>query len=163
MRHLKLSARQIAAKAGWTDVFIVPWNDPLLVTQTTNNTDQQVVLDQLAFGDYVGYDVLGEIRTGFTGGSVDALVINLGVTGALTQFISSGALITAGAVSVAAKTGYSEVAAGTPYCVPSGGKNLILNFDITDAGHSLSQLTAGEFWVWMRIDRWGERPQVGDL
>lgn len=154
MRHHKLQAAQSAACGGFTDIFIVTHAD---LTQSTNNTDETETLDAVEFGDLVFYDVLMEILTPFTPApSGDAGVnVTLGVTGAVTQFLGNSAIMAAGAAT-AAKTGYATAAGGAPYVVPTGGKDILATFDITDADGNLAAYTAGEIAILMKILRWNE-------
>ena len=154
MRHYKFRADQIAASGGFTDLWIVTHAD---LTTTANNTDETETLDAIEFGDIVHYDCLMEILTPFTPApSGDAGVnVTLGVTGAVTQFLGNSAIMAAGAAT-AAKTGYAPAAAGVPYVVPTGGKDLLATFDITDADGNLAAFTAGELAILMKITRYSE-------
>jgi len=153
MKHYKLRPPQIAA-VGFTDLFVLTHAD---LTETTDNTDQAITLDQVEFGDYIAYDALIEIKTAFDAASADeGLNITLGVNGALTQFIGNSALVSSG-TGTAAKTAYAPAAGGAPYIVPTGGKNIQANFDITDADGDLEDHSAGEVWIWMNIRRLIER------
>jgi hypothetical protein len=154
-RHYLLKADQKAA-TGFTDLFIVTEAD---LTETTDNTDQSVTLDALEFGDLVGYNALIEIRTAFDAATVsadNACTVSLGVTGAVTQIIGASA-ITAGGAGTAAKTAYATAAGGAAYPTPTGGKNLLVNFDVTDADGSLAEYTTGELWIWVNISRYSQR------
>lgn len=158
-RHYKLSAEQFAANGGFTDLFILTHAD---LTQAADNTDQAITLDALAFGDVVGYHALIEIVTAFDAAAVsadNALTVSLGVTGALTQIIGASALAAAGA-GTAAKTGYGTAAGGAAYVTPTGGKDLIANFDITDADGALVDYSAGEIRIWVNISRWSQRSSI---
>lgn len=153
-------AREIAkAASGFTDLFVLTHAD---LTEATDNTDQAITLDALEFGDLVGYQALIEIRTAFDAATVsadNALTVSLGVTGALTQIIGASALAAAGA-GTAAKTAYAPAAGGAAYPTPTGGKNLIANFDITDADGALVDYTAGEIWIWVNISRYSVRTAI---
>lgn len=157
-RHVLLNAAQKAA-TGWTDVFYLSHAD---LTEATDNTDQAITLDALAFGDVVGYNALIEIVTAFDANNVsadNAVTVSLGVTGALTQIIGASAIAASGA-GTAAKTGYSTAAGGAAYVTPTGGKNLIANFDITDADGALADFSAGELRIWVNISRESQRASV---
>lgn len=159
MRHYKLSSEQAAANHGFTDLFVLTHAD---LTEATDNTDQAITLDALAFGDLVGYNALIEIETAFDAANVsadNALTVSLGVTGALTQIIGASALAAAGA-GTAAVTGYATAAGGAPYSTPTGGKNLIANFDITDADGALADYSAGEIRIWVNISRRSQRASI---
>jgi hypothetical protein len=154
-KHYLLKADQKAA-TGFTDLFILTHAD---LTETTDNTDQAITLDALEFGDLVGYNALIEIREAFDAATVsadNACTVSLGVTGAATQVIGASA-IAAGGAGTAAKTAYATAAAGAAYPTPTGGKNLIATFDVTDADGSLAEYTAGELWVWVNISRHSQR------
>lgn len=156
MKHILLQASQSAANSGYTDLFVLTHAD---LTQATDNTDQSVTLDALEFGDVVGYNALIEIVTALDAANVsadNALTVSLGVTGALTQIIGASALAAAG-VGTVAKTGYATAAGGAPYVTPTGGKDLIANFDITDADGALADYSAGEIRIWCNIHRWSKR------
>jgi hypothetical protein len=154
MRHYKLRGAQSAVLAGLTDLWVITHAD---LTQATVATDEVEDLDAVEFGDIVSYDCFMQILVPFTPQpSADAgLNVTLGVNGALTQFIGNSALMAAG-VATAAKTAYVPVAAGVPYAVPTGGKTLQANFDITDADGALATFTAGELAIGMRIQRYSE-------
>lgn len=157
-RHYLLSAAQKAA-TGFTDLFVLTHAD---LTEATDNTDQSITLDALEFGDKVGYEALIEIVTAFDANNVsadNAVTVSLGVTGALTQVIGASA-ISASGTGTAAKTGYATAAGGSPYYTPTGGKNLIANFDITDADGALADFSAGELRIWANISRWQQRASI---
>lgn len=159
MRHYKLSAVQTAANGGFTDLFVLTHAD---LTAATDTTDQAITLDALAFGDLVAYHALIEIVTAFDAANVsadNALTVSLGVTGALTQIIGASALAAAGA-GTAAKTAYAPAAGGSPYVTPTGGKDLIANFDITDADGALADYSAGEIRIWVNISRQAVRASI---
>lgn len=158
MRHTLLTAAQKAA-TGFTDLFVLTHAD---LTEAVDNTDQAITLDALAFGDLVGYHALIEIVTAFDAAAVsadNALTVSLGVTSALTQIIGASALAAAG-VGTAAKTAYATAAGGAAYATPTGGKNLIANFDITDADGALVDYSTGEIRIWCNISRWASRAGV---
>ena len=158
MKHYLLSAAQKAA-TGFTDLFVVNHAD---LTEATDNTDQSLTLDALEFGDLVGYHALIEIKQAFDAATVsadNACTVSLGVTGAVTQIIGASA-IAAGGAGTAAKTGYATAAGGSPYYTPTGGKNLLANFDVTDADGSLAEYTAGELYIWCNISRWAQRDTI---
>lgn len=159
MKHILLTAAQSAANHGFTDLFVLTHAD---LTDATDNTDQAITLDALDFGDVVGYNALIEIVTALDAATVsadNALTVSLGVTGALTQVIGASALAAAG-VGTVAKTAYAPAAGGSPYVTPTGGKNLIANFDITDADGALADYTAGEIRIWCNISRWSKRNAI---
>lgn len=158
MKHYLLTAAQKAA-TGFTDLFVVTHAD---LTEATDNTDQAITLDALAFGDLVGYNALIEIQTAFDAANVsadNAVTVSLGVTGALTQVIGASAIAAAGA-GTAASTSYATAAGGAPYPTPTGGKNLVANFDITDADGSLADFSAGELRIWCNISRKSQRDSI---
>lgn len=159
MKHILLTAAQSAANHGFTDLFVLTHAD---LTDTTDTNDQAITLDALAFGDLVGYNALIEIVTAFDAATVsadNALTVSLGVTSALTQIIGASALAAAG-VGTVAKTAYTTAAAGLPYITPTGGKDLIANFDITDADGAVADYTAGEIRIWVNISRWSKRAAI---
>lgn len=159
MKHILLQSHQSAANNGFTDLFVLTHAD---LTDTTDTNDQAITLDALEFGDVVGYNALIEIVTAFDAANVsadNALTVSLGVTGALTQVIGASALAAAG-VGTVAKTAYSTAAGGAPYVTPTGGKNLIANFDITDADGAVADYSAGEIWIWVNISRWSKRSSM---
>lgn len=159
MKHYLLNAAQKAASGGFTDLFVIGHAD---LTQATDNTDQTLTLDALEFGDLVGYEAVIEIKTAFDAANVsadNALTVALGVTGATTQFIGASALSAAG-VGTAAKTAYATAAGGAPYPTPTGGKDILATFDITDADGALADFSAGEIWIWMKISRWAQRDSI---
>lgn len=158
-RHYLLSNTSRLGILGFTDVFVLTHAD---LTDPTDNTDQTITLDALAFGDVVGYEALIEIVTAFDAANVsadNALTVALGVTGATTQFIGASALAAAGA-GTAAKTCYATAAGGAPYVTPTGGKNILATFDITDADGALVEYSAGEIAIYMKISRWADRAAV---
>lgn len=155
MKHYTLRGEQRAV-LGFTDLYVVTDAD---LTPATDTTDQALVLETLAFGDVVYYTALIEIKTAFDAANVsadNALTVSLGVTSALTQIIGASALAAAG-VGTAAKTAYAPAAGGSPYVVPTGGKDLIANFDLTDADGALADYSAGEIHIWANISRWAVR------
>lgn len=159
MRHSKF--KPCTNDFGWTDLFVLTHAD---LTDPTDNTDQTITLDALAFGDIVGYNAMIEIKTAFDAANVsadNALTLAVGVTGATTQIIGASALAAAGA-GTAALTCYTTAAGGTNYATPTGGKNLLATLDITDADGALVDYSAGEVWIWLTISRASERPPVGN-
>ncbi len=155
MRHYLLSREQ-RSTTGFTDLFVVTHAD---LTEATDNTDQTLTLDALAFGDKVGYEAMIEIVTAFDAANVsadNAVTVALGVTGATTQFIGASAISAAGA-GTAAYTAYCTAAGGTPYPTPTGGKNILLTVDITDADGALADFGAGELAIWLNISRRADR------
>ena len=159
MRHYKLQASQAAANGGFTDLWVVGHAD---LTTATDNTAQTLTLDALEMGDLVGYTALAEIREAFDAANVsadNALTVSLGVTGATTQFIGASALTAAG-VGTAVKTGYAPAAGGAPYYTPSGGKDILATFTITDADGALADFSTGEIGIWLIINRWASRSQM---
>lgn len=154
-RHYLLN-RETRANTGFTDLFVVTHAD---LTEATDNTDQTLTLDALAFGDVVGYEALIEIVTAFDASGVsadNACTVALGVTGATTQIIGASAIAAAGA-GTAAYTAYATAAGGSPYVTPTGGKNLLLTVDVTDADGALADYTTGELWIWIKIIRRADR------
>lgn len=161
MKHIRLLPQQ-QARSGWTDLFVITHDD---LTAATDTTDQTLTLDSLAFGDIVKYDALIEIKTAFDAATVsadNALTVALGVTGATTQFIGASALAAAGA-GTAAKTCYAMAAGGAAYATPTGGKDILATFDITDADGSLAEYTTGEIHIYMAISRLSERVEAGSV
>lgn len=159
MKHYLLNRTPRADNLGFTDLFVLTHAD---LTEATDNTDQTITLDALAFGDVVGYEALVEIVTAFDAANVsadNALTVAIGVTGATTQIIGASALAASGA-GTAAKTAYATAAGGSPYVTPTGGKNLLATFDITDADGALADFSAGEIRVWLKISRWADRNGV---
>ncbi len=155
MRHHLLNTVQRAA-TGFTDLFVITHAD---LTEATDNTDQTLTLDALAFGDVVGYEALLEIVTAFDAATVsadNAVTVAIGVTGATTQIIGASAITAAGA-GTAAYTAYATAAGGSPYVTPTGGKNLLATVDITDADGALADFTAGELHLWLKILRRADR------
>jgi hypothetical protein len=158
MKHY-LSREIQKSATGFTDLFVLTHAD---LTAAVDATDQAIILDALEFGDLVGYNALIEIVTAFDASAVsadNAVTVSLGVTGALTQIIGASAISAAGA-GTAAKTAYSTAAGGAPYPVPTGGKDLIANFDITDADGALVDFSVGELWIWVNISRWASRSSI---
>jgi hypothetical protein len=156
MKAYVLSEEQKSA-SGFTNLFVITYKD--FAATTTATTDLPITLTALNFGDVVEYNPLMEIKTAFAG-LPDAIAVSLGVTSALTQFIGASNLVTTGPVAIAAKTAYTIAAAAAPYVTPTGGKNLIANFDVTDATNALSTATAGELWIWVKISRWAARDSI---
>lgn len=157
-RHYLLSAAQKAA-TGFTDLFVLTHAD---LTTATDNTDQTITLDSLEFGDKVGYEALIEIVTAFDAANVsadNAMTVSVGVTGAVTQIIGASALAASG-TGTAAKTGYATAAGGSPYYTPTGGKDLLATFDITDADGAVADYSAGEIRIWLNISRWSQRAAI---
>ncbi len=157
-RHYKFD--QFKNPGGWTDLFVITHED---LTQGTDNTDQTITLDALAFGDIVGLNAMIEIKYAFDAANVsadNALTIAIGVTGATTQIIGASALAASGA-GTAAKTCYTTAAGGTYYATPTGGKDLLATMDITDLDGALVDYSAGEVWVWLNISRESERVPYG--
>lgn len=158
MRHYNLKALQ-HTKAGLTDLFIITAADGIAASgSSTDNTDCTVTLATLAFGDVVRNHAICEIKTAATPiPSADcALSCSVGVTGAVAQFISAFAVITAGA-AIGVETTYAPGAAVGDYAVPSGGKDLLFTFDISDADGAVADITTLEIWVWLGISRKADR------
>ena len=152
MKHYKLREPQVSM-TGFTDLFVITHAD---LTEATDNTDQTIDLDAVAYGDVVKQDVLLEIKTAFDTASADeSLTASIGVNGALTQFIGAVSLITAGTAVTTAQA-YVPVTHAA-YAVPAGGKTLQAKFDITDADGALADHSAGELRLWMNIQRASER------
>jgi hypothetical protein len=154
MKRIRLLPAQ-QARTGYTDLFVLTHAD---LTTAADNTDQTVTLDTLAFGDIIKYDAFIQIKTAFdaaTASADNALTVALGVTGATTQIIGASALAASGA-GTAAKTTYCTAAGGVAYPVPTGGKDLLATFDITDADGALVDYTAGEIHIYMHIIRESE-------
>lgn len=161
MKHIRLLPQQ-QARSGFTDLFVITHED---LTTATDNTDQTLTLDQLAFGDIVKYDALIEIKTAFDAANVsadNALTIALGVTGATTQFVGASTLATGGA-GTAAKTCYVPAAGGAAYATPTGGKDILATMDITDADGALADYSAGEIHIYLHISRFSERVDAGSV
>jgi hypothetical protein len=161
MKHFRLTPTQ-AARTGYTDLFVITHAD---LTETTDNTDQTITLDALAFGDLIKYDALLQIKTAFDAATIsadNAVTVAIGVTGATTNIIAASA-ISSGGAGTAVTTGYGMAAAALPYFTPTGGKNLLATVDITDADGSLAEFTTGELHLWMYISRNSERVAVGEV
>jgi len=162
MKHYLLTAEQSAANGGKTDLFVIEAGVDL--TESTDNTDQVLTLDALAFGDVVQNNVLVEINLALgttaagtgTPSADTAVAVSLGVTGAATQFLGASAVFAAGAAT-AAKTAYASANSVADYPTPTGGKDIILTADVTDVDGSLAELNYGEIWVWLTIVRWARR------
>lgn len=161
MKHIRLLPQQ-QARTGYSDLFILTHAD---LTEATDNTDQTVTLDELAFGDVVKYDAFIQIKTAFDANNVsadNALTVSLGVTGAATQIIGASALAASG-TGTAAKTTYATASGGAAYPTPTGGKNLIATFDITDADGALADYSAGEIHIYLTIVRESELVAAGSV
>ena len=149
MKHYRLKNNQQHA-GGFTDLFVLTHAD---LTETTDNTAQAIVLTALDIGDVVFPNMLLEVVTNASGGSVSTCTGSVGVTGALTQFIGNSNLLSAG------NEYFAPANTVAPYVCVAGSINVEANF-IPDSGHDLEDLTAGEFWVWACISRSGERALV---
>lgn len=161
MKHIIYTPSQ-RARTGYSDLFVLTHAD---LTEATDNTDQAITLDALAFGDIVKYDAVIQIKTALDAANVsadNAVTVSLGVTSALTQIIGASALAASGA-GTAAKTTYCAAAGGAAYPVPSGGKNLIANFDITDADGALADFSAGEIHIYVNIVRYTDLVGAGEV
>lgn len=142
-----------ANHCGFTDVFTITHAD---LTAATDDLAQTITLDALAFGDMV-YAAAIEIQTAFDAASADeATTAALGVTSATTQFLAAFTFVTGGA-GVAAKTGACQGETFAPYITPTGGKDILLTVDITDADGALVDHSAGVLLIWMQISRWADR------
>lgn len=160
-KHIIFTPSQ-RAYTGYSDLFVLTHAD---LTEATDNTDQTVTLDALAFGDSVKYDAVIQIKTAFDAANVsadNALTVSLGVTGAATQIIGASALAASGA-GTAAKTTYCTAAGGAAYPTPTGGKNLIATFDINDADGALADYSAGEIHVYLNIVRQADLVAAGEV
>ena len=153
MKHYIFNEQQRAA-TGYTDLYVVTAAD---LTETTNNTDQAITLDTLAFGDIVNNRASITIATAFDlAVAGETLAVSLGVTSALTQVIGASTIISSG-TAVAAKTSFVPAGSTAAYPTPSGGKSLLLNFDITAASGALATHDVGELLVYANISRYAHR------
>ena len=144
-------------KQGWTLARVITAADDF--TESTDNTDQTLTLGTLAMGDVV-LDAMLEVRTAIGNASANmTLAASLGVTGATTQFIGASTLVNAG-TPAAANTVFCPANTFAAYPTPSGGKSILLTLDITDADGHLSACATGELWVWLKIDRAGDRALI---
>lgn len=150
MKLVRLTPEETAAN-GYTHKFVLTYAD---LTETANNTAQSVTLCALDFGDIVSQRVLVQIVTALAG-TITTVTVDVGVTSALTQFISGQNLLTTG-TGVAAYTCYAPANTVTDYATPSGGKTLYATFH-PDSGHALSAVTAGEIHVFAGISAVGDR------
>lgn len=176
MRHHKLNANQIAAAAGFTDLFVLGFSAPGLVPALTTApndfsqgfSNKSIILDGLDIGDVV-YPGFAEIKT-YVLGPTGAPTISIGVTGTVTQFtntltVKSGSLITIPiplAANMAGPTGAQIAAELVRACEPywaSAATNIVC--DCQAGGGDGAAATAGEIWYWCRISRALERVPQG--
>lgn len=136
-------------KQGFTHLFKVSYTD--VASQTTDDTDETVTLLTLVEGDVVFPEVVVDVKTDFAG--ITACNASIGVTSAVTQLSANTSVLAAAANAFAS----SDVA---PYVVPSGGKDLLVNFDPDANTEALSDLTAGELWIWARISKKADRVNI---
>lgn len=147
MIHHKLQCPE--QNGGFTDLFILGTtraSGSSDFTETTNDTDQAITLTALAQGDCV-HEVILDRVTAFAG--LTACNASVGVTGSLTEFIGSSSMLAAGELTF---KGDDQA-----YSTPTGGKNLVVNMDPGANTEALSDLTAGELYVWARITRRADR------
>jgi hypothetical protein len=177
MRHYRFNANQIAATAGFTDLFVIGFNVPgQAPTLTTAPNDysqgfgnKSIVLDQLDAGDIVLPRAYAENITAVAGPSGSPL-ISLGTTALVTQFLSpfnpkTAALITTQQWLAANMAGPSaaQIAAegircSQPFAI-TANTNLVV--DCQNGGGDGAVATAGETWFWLTIFRKNERIQLG--
>lgn len=143
MKHYKLKQEERAG-IGFTDLFVVKKAD---FTEATNNTAQSVLLTALAVGDLVMNNCLLEVKTNAT--VLTTATGDLGVTGALTQFISGKNLLAAG------DEYYSVANSVAPYATIAAVNLLFTGHP--GSSEALASMGAGEFWIWVTINRKAER------
>lgn len=144
MKHYRLKHEERAG-IGFTDLFVVTHAD---FTSAVDDAAESIVLTALAIGDLVMNNCLLEVKV--NANVVAAITGSLGVTGAATQFIAASNLLAAG-------DEYYTVGAGVaPYATIAASINLIFNVD-PGAGDNTAEMTAGEFWIWVTINRKAER------
>lgn len=138
------------AKQGFTHVFEIDHATDL--TESTDNTDQAIVLTGLLEGDIVFPECIIDVVEDPAG--LTALNASVGVTGALTQLTASTSVLAGATNAVVSGSGNG------PYPTVAAGKNLEINFDPAANTEALTDLTAGKFRVWVRISRRAERANV---
>jgi hypothetical protein len=149
-RHYKLTAEQASA-TGFTDLFVIAYNDAALTAAVADNTAVAVTLDALALGDVVRQDVLIEPTVGWTGPSDLTATVSAGVTGTATALTPALTITTAGAATAISTTDTSDNQTNAHYAA-AAAINLIATFT-PDADSGVDEFTAGELRIWMNISR----------
>jgi hypothetical protein len=166
MNHYKLTAAQRAA-TGYTDLFTfkaTTGTDSEFTAHTTNDLLLDIAMDTLNAGDVVHDKTVLDLRTALTPDpSANATVtISVGRTAtAYTDILAASTVINAG-TQLAAKTAFATGAAIGHQIIAADSTVLYCQVDITDTDGALGTITAGEWWIWMSIDRQTERPAIGD-
>lgn len=155
MKHYRLSAAQRAANHGYTDLFVISKAD---LTTATDNTAQAVTLTALVAGDVVYQDALLDVVSAWTGPSDLTATVSIGVTASATAITAALTLVTAGTAAAAGTAALSPTQTNAPY-VASTGINVIATFT-PDADSAVSDFTAGELLVWLKVNRRAERKTI---
>lgn len=157
MKHYILNS-EARARVGFTDMFVVKYNDPLLTAAVADNTAVEVPLTALALGDKVEQDVLIEVRTAWAGPADLTATASVGVVGDTTALTPTLAITTAG-TGLAAGNAVASANQTDPAYIASTAINMIVNFT-PDADSGIDEFTAGELVVWANISRAADRARV---
>lgn len=144
MKHTRFKNRQ-SLPDGFTDVFKLVFGQAAGSDNTTAGTNQTLTLLALNQGDVVLPGGIVDVKTAAVG--VTTITGSLGVTSALTTFTTTSDLKAAPLLGT-----YAATAA---YATVTTSKNL--TFDLTSTGANISNMTAGEFWIHVRISRVKDR------
>lgn len=129
----------------FTDLFVIKSTD---FTTAVNNTAQSFTLAALAIGDIVEGIGLLEVKTVVAG--LVTCTADVGVTGALTQYINGVDCVGAGAIA------FVPAGSANPFACIAANKSLLATFH-PGAAEALASATAGEVWIWARISRVADR------
>lgn len=149
-KHYLLTEDQKAAN-GFTDLFVIKYDNSTLLAESTDNTPASVVLDGLVRGDVVRQDALIEITTAWSGDAALTGTVSLGVVGDTTAITPTLTLTTTGTGAAIGGAVVSANQTDAGY-VATTGINLVAEFT-PDADSAVDEWTAGEIRIWVNISR----------
>lgn len=153
-KHYLLTEDQKAAN-GFTDLFVIKYDNSTLLAESTDNTAAAVVLDGLVLGDVVKQDALVEVTTAWAGDAALTATVSVGVVGTATALTPALTITTAGTGAAVGTAETSDNQTNAHY-VATTGINLIATFT-PDADSAVDEFTAGELRIWLNISRQATR------
>ena len=157
MKHYLLSEEQ-KSRTGFSDLFVIPYNDAALTAAVADNTAVAVTLTSLALGDVVKQDVIVEPSVGWTGPSDLTATVSVGVTGTATALTPALTITTGGAATAVSTADTSDNQTNAHYAA-AATIAMIATFT-PDADSGVDEFTAGELKIWANISRAAARLRV---
>jgi hypothetical protein len=156
MRKYRLTADQAAANTGFTDLCVLTYSDLLTAV---DDAAFNVALVTLNKGDVVLADTMLEIVTPL-GGTITGNTAKLSVGRTSSAYTDILAVCTIATTGTAAAAGVAFGTAVEHQAIASDSTVVYCQLTTTAGTTHYDGLTAGEFRIWMRINRKGGRDLI---